>query len=129
MGEGPGSGGTEVDAAALEASTTHFPAEGRIVLPAFRQLRGDADDRVERFAYSRADCALQSGPVPHAVARRAADDLRDFFRGQLLWHGDTLSLSEREVAVLVDPSGYGDGHRACLFKHPRRAGSSVRSPI
>ncbi len=29
--------------------------------------------------------------------------------------------------LMVDPSGYGNGHRACLFEHARGAGGSVRS--
>src|SRR5262249_24992834 len=113
----------------VAAPGSYFTAETRIVLPAFRKLLGDAADRVERFAHPRADRALQSGAVPHAAARRAVDDLCYLFSRQLLRHGDILSLSEREMAVVVDPSGYGDGHRACLFEHARRARGSVRSPI
>src|SRR5262245_16897649 len=120
MGEGPRAIRAEADAAPVAAPVAYFPAEGRIVLPALRQLRGDAADRVERFAHPRVDCALQPGAVPHAAARRAADDLRDVFRRRLLRHGDTLSLSEREVAVVADPSRHGDGHRTCLFEHARR---------
>src|SRR5262247_431116 len=129
MGEGTRAGRDEADASSVEASATYFPAEGRIVLSALRQLRGDAADRFERFAHPSPDRALQSGAVPDAAARRAADDLCYVFSHQLLRRCDTLSLSEREVAVLADPSGYGDGHRACLFKYARRAGGPVQSPI
>src|SRR5215468_5175685 len=59
VGEGPRASRAEADAATVEASTAYHPAEGRIVFQAFRQLRGDAADRVERFAHPRADCALQ----------------------------------------------------------------------
>src|SRR5215468_10644671 len=113
MGEGARAGRDEVDASSVEASATYFPAEGRIVLSALRQLRGDAADRFERFACPRPDRALQSGAVPHAAARRAADDLCYVFSRQLLRLRYTLSLSEREVALVADPSGNGDGHRAC----------------
>src|SRR5262245_60676872 len=129
MGEGACAGRDEVDASSVEASATYFPTEGRIVLSALRQLRRDAVDRFERFAHPSTDRALQSGAVPHAAARRSADALCYVFSRQLLRHSDTLSLSEREVAVVVDPSGYGDGYRACLFKHARRAGGSIQSPI
>src|SRR5262245_47627464 len=129
MGEGTRASRVEADASSVEASATYFPAEGRIVLSALRQLRGDAADRFERFARPRPDRALQSGAVPHAAARRAADDLCHVFSRQLFRLRYTLSLSEREVALVADPSGYGDGYRACLFKHARRAGGSVQSPV
>src|SRR5215475_4404656 len=121
MGEGARASRAETDASSVEAPGAYFSAEGRIVLPAFRQLRGDAADCIERFARPRADRALQSGDVPHAAVRRAADDLCDVFRRRLLRHHDTLSLSEREVAVAADPTGHGDGHRSSLFKYSRRA--------
>src|SRR5262245_30455384 len=119
----------EANAASLETSAAYFPAESRIVLQTLRQLRGDADDRFERFAYSSADRALQSGAVSNAAARHTSDGLRHFFRNQFLRHGDILSLSEGKVAAVADPSGYGDGHRACVFKYARRAGGVVRIPI
>src|SRR5262249_61169476 len=102
MVEGTRAGRAKADAPFVEASATHFPAEGRIVLSALRQLRGDADDRFERFAHPSPDRALQSGAVPHVAARRAADDLCYVFSHQLLRHRDTLSLSEREMAVLAE---------------------------
>src|SRR4030095_9053420 len=126
MVEGTRAGRAEADAASVEASATYFPAEGRIVLSALRQLRGDAADHFELFAHPRPDRALQSGAVPHASARRAADDLCYVFSRQLLRHCDTLSLSKGEVAVVADPSGYGGGEPGCVFKHEHRA---VRSGL
>src|SRR5262249_58845842 len=117
MVEGARAGRAEADAASVETSATYFPAEGRIVLPSLRQLRGDAADRFERFAHPRPDRALQSGAVPHAAARRAADDPCYVFSRQLLRHRDTLSLSEREMAVLAGSSVCGDWHPGRLFSH------------
>src|SRR5262245_65705483 len=129
MGEGTRASRVEADASSVEASATYFPAEGRIVLSALRQLRGDAADRFERFAHPRPDRALQSGAVPHAAARRAADDLCHVFSRQLLRHCDTLSLSERAVAVGADSYGYVDRHRTRFLKHARSGGWYVPSPI
>src|SRR5262245_64375687 len=67
MGEGTRAGRDEADASSVEASATYFPAEGRIVLSAIRQLRGDAADSFERFARLRHARVVSVVFVPYAV--------------------------------------------------------------